>query len=427
MLEITASADRVYEKFKNRGILDNPGVISAVQKIMADVRAKGDMALREYTQEFDGCAIGDFLVSEAEISRAYDRIDRDFLLVIKRAAGNIRDFHMRQLEKSWLWEKEPGITLGQKITPLENVGIYVPGGTAPLISSVLMNAIPAKVAGVDNIFMCTPPGKDGEIDENRLVAAREAGVGSIYKAGGAQAIFAMAFGTESIPKADKITGPGNIYVANAKRMAYGYCDIDMIAGPSEVMIIADKNANPAYAAADLLSQAEHDVNAGVILCAPDRGFANEVLREINEQVLKLERSGIIRQSLEDYGIILVYRDLSEAISCANRIAPEHLELMVENARDYVSLIRNAGAIFIGDYSPEPLGDYYAGPNHTLPTGGTARFYSPLGVYDFQKRTSIIEYGRGSLEKAYKDIECFAQKEGLAAHKESISIRFGGGR
>ncbi|MFO7636288.1 MAG: histidinol dehydrogenase [Clostridia bacterium] len=425
MFEVTCDVMRVEEKLAARNQLDQPDVIMAVSEIMADIRRHGDAALRKYTLRHDKCQILEFKVSETEIEKAYGEIDPGFLGILQKAIDNIRQYHERQSQESFLWEKEKGILLGQRITPLERVGIYIPGGTAPLVSSVLMNAVPAVLAGVDRIIMCTPPRRDGTIDAERLVAAREAGVTDIYKAGGAQAIFAMAFGTESIPRVDKITGPGNIYVANAKKMAYGYCDIDMIAGPSEIMVIADESANPAYVAADLLSQAEHDEQAGTVLCCRSRDFADRVNGEVQKQWEGLARRNIAGKSIRDYGIIYVNENLMECVDCANRIAPEHLELHVEKAMDFIPLVRNAGAIFIGEFSPEPLGDYYAGPNHTLPTGGTARFYSPLGVYDFCKKTSIIKYDQDALRKVHEEIETFARKEELDAHARAISIRFEG--
>lgn len=419
MIEITKNPNRVYEKIASRNQLGDPEIIYTVSQIMNEVRINKDSALKKYTKEFDNIDIDDFLVSEEEFKKAYEEIDENFLLIIRKAIKNIREYHEKQKQESWIWEKSDGIKLGQKISPIERVGIYVPGGTAPLVSSVLMNAIPAKIAGCEEIIMCTPPG----IDSGRLVAAKEAGVDKVYKLGGAQAIFAMAFGTETINKVDKITGPGNIYVANAKKLAYGYCDIDMIAGPSEVMVIADMLANPKYIAADLLSQAEHDTKAGVIFATDSETLANKVSIELEIQLNNLNRKDIASKSIDDYGIICVCETLDECFKMANTIAPEHLELMIKNSLDYVDKVKHAGAIFLGEYSPEPLGDYFAGPNHTLPTGGSARFYSPLGVYDFMKRTSIIKYDKASLKKVYKDIEFFAKKEELDAHANSIKIRF----
>jgi len=421
MIEITINKDDVIKKIQSRAQLDNKEVINDVTLIMNNVKKNKDIALKKYTKKFDKIEIDDFLVSAEEIKKAYDEIDEQLLKIIKKAKNNIIEYHEKQLIKSWQYEKEEGITLGQKITPLNRVGIYVPGGNAPLISSVLMNAIPAKVAKVNQLIMCTPP----PLDSGRIVAAMEAGVDKIYKVGGAQAIFAMAFGTESIDKVDKITGPGNIYVANAKKMVYGYCDIDMIAGPSEIMIIADDLANIKYIAADLLSQAEHDEKAACILATTSMEIANKVKQEIKKQIKKLKRKAIIEKSLKDYGVIYVNQNIDKLIDLSNEIAPEHLELLIENADNQLSKIVNAGAIFIGQYSPEPLGDYFAGPNHTLPTGGTAKFYSPLGTYDFLKRTSIIKYSKERLKDVYKDIEIFAKNELLDAHANSITIRFEG--
>ena len=421
MIEITNKFDNVIKKIQSREQLDDIEVIKVVTTIMNDVRLNKDKALKKYTKKFDKIEISNLLVTNEEIKKAYDEIDDNFLRIIKDAKINIEKYHKKQLLKSWESNEKEGILLGQKITPLNKVGIYVPGGNAPLVSSVLMNAIPAKVAGVNELIMCTPP----PIDCNRIVAAIEAGVDKIYKVGGSQAIFAMAFGTESINKVDKITGPGNIYVANAKKMVYGYCDIDMIAGPSEIMIIADNLANIKYIAADLLSQAEHDEKAACILATTSYEIANKVKEQLELQLKKLERKDIILKSLHDYGIIYVNSDINELFKLSNTIAPEHLELLIENADNYITRIVNAGAIFIGEYSPEPLGDYFAGPNHTLPTGGTSKFFSPLGTYDFLKRTSIIKYSKARLKEVYKDIKVFAKKELLDAHANSISIRFEG--
>ncbi len=419
MIKITTDKNIALSIMKNRGQLDNEEVIFKVASMMTDIRSNKDEAIKRYTKLFDGITIDKLMVTEEEIKIAYETVNDKFLNIIRQAIKNITKYHEKLILKSWLWEKEPGITLGQKITPLDIVGIYVPGGVAPLISSVLMNAIPAKVAGVNKVIMCTPP----KIDSERIVAAKECGVDQIFKIGGAQAIFAMAFGTESIPKVDKITGPGNIYVANAKRLVYGYCDIDMIAGPSEIMIVADDSANAAYIAADLLSQAEHDKLAGVILGTTSMEMAKKVTYELEKQFKTLSRKETIICSLNDFGVIYVDNNMDTLISLVNEIAPEHLELLVSNPDELIEKVRNAGAIFKGMYSPEPLGDYFAGPNHTLPTGGTAKFFSPLGTYDFQKRTSVIEYSEEQLQKVAKSIETFAMKEGLDAHKRAISIRF----
>ena len=350
---------------------------------------------------------------------AYDQIDKDLLKVIQQAILNVASYSLKQKEQSFVWNKEEGIRIGQKVTPLRRAGIYMPGGTAPLISSVIMNAVPAYVAGVKEIIMCTPP----LIDAARIVAANEAHVTKIYRAGGAQAIFAMAFGTETIPKVDKITGPGNIYVAYAKKMAYGYCGIDMVAGPSEIMIIADETANAAFIAADMLSQAEHDKLSVSSLLTTSRSLAEEVKEQISIQAEKLCRKEIITESLNNNSAIYIGKDVMDCIDVLNECAPEHAEIMTKDADFYSDFITQAGAVFVGPYSPEPLGDYFAGPNHTLPTAGTARFFSVLGVYDFMKKSSIIQYDKGALEKAYKGISLFATCEELTAHANAVDIRF----
>ena len=423
MLDCIYDSKELLKRIRNRSSLDDPEVFSTVINVMKDIRADGDKALRKYTEQFDKCIINDFLVSDIEIARAYDDIDESILEIIKESGENIREFHKKQKQDSWMWEKNSGMILGQRITAIDKAGVYIPGGTAPLISSVLMNAVPAAVAGVNEIIMCTPPDKDGRIDCNRIVAAVESGVSKIFKAGGAQAIFAMAFGTKSVPKVDKITGPGNIYVANAKKLAYGYCGIDMIAGPSEILIIADDEANPSFVAADLLSQAEHDILAASILITFSKEFADKVNAEVEKQLMVLPRKDIAEKSIKTHGAVYIAKTPNEAIKVVNEIAPEHCELMVSNPNDYINEITNAGAIFVGEYSPEPLGDYWAGPNHTLPTGGTAKFYSPLGVYDFYKRTSIINCDKNALKKDYKKIAAFARAEKLDAHANAINIRF----
>ena len=423
MLKCFYDSTELLNRIKNRSFLDDPEVFSTVISVMKDIRADGDKALRKYTEKFDKCIINDFLISDIEIEKAYEDIDESLLNIIKESKKNIIEFHEKQKQDSWLWEKNSGMKLGQRITAIERVGVYVPGGTAPLISSVLMNVVPAVVAGVKEIVMCTPPNKDGAVDCNRIVAAKEAGVSKIFNIGGAQAIFAMAFGTKSVPKVDKITGPGNIYVANAKKLAYGYCGIDMIAGPSEILIIADDEANPAFVAADLLSQAEHDILAASILITFSKEFADKVNSEVKKQLEMLPRKDIAEKSLKSHGSVFIAKTFSEAVKIVNEIAPEHCEIMVNNPNEYIDEITNVGAFFVGEYSPEPLGDYWAGPNHTLPTGGTAKFYSPLGVYDFYKRTSIINYDRNALKKDYKKIAAFARAEKLDAHANAVSIRF----
>ena len=396
-----------------------------VNDIIENVRANRDAAIFEYTKKFDGADINadNILVTEEEIAEAYEQVDPKLLDVIRKALVNIRDYHAKQRQFSWFDSDESGIILGQKVTPLEKVGVYVPGGKAVYPSSVLMNVLPAKVAGVKNIIMTTPPGADGKVYPSTLVAAREAGVDKIYKVGGAQAIAALAFGTESIPKVDKIVGPGNIYVALAKKAVFGYVSIDSIAGPSEILVLADETANPRFVAADLLSQAEHDEMASAILITTSQTLAEQVSAEVDKFVAELSRKEIITKSLENYGYILVADNMEDAIATANEIASEHLELVTKNPFEVMTKIRNAGAIFIGEYSSEPLGDYFAGPNHVLPTNGTAKFFSPLSVDDFIKKSSIISYSREALQPVYKDIVQFAECEKLTAHANSIRVRF----
>lgn len=398
---------------------------SRVNDIIQNVREKRDEAIFEYTLKFDGATIDqdNICVTEEEIKEAYEQVDPKLLDVIRKALVNIRDYHAKQKQYSWFDSDESGIILGQKVTPLKTVGVYVPGGKAVYPSSVLMNVIPAKVAGVSNIIMTTPCGKDGKVYPSTLVAAKEAGVDAIYKVGGAQAIAALAFGTESIPKVDKIVGPGNIYVALAKKAVFGYVSIDSIAGPSEIMVLADETANPRFVAADLLSQAEHDEMASAILVTTSETLAEQVSVEVDKFVEVLSRKEIIRKSLDNYGYILVADTMQDAIDTVNEIASEHLELVTKNPFETMTKIRNAGAIFIGEYSSEPLGDYFAGPNHVLPTNGTAKFFSPLSVDDFIKKSSIISYSIEALEPVYKDIVQFAECEKLTAHANSIRVRF----
>lgn len=398
---------------------------SRVNDIIQNVREKRDEAIFEYTLKFDGATIDqdNIRVTEEEIKEAYEQVDPKLLDVIRKALVNIRDYHAKQKQYSWFDSDESGIILGQKVTPLKTVGVYVPGGKAVYPSSVLMNVIPAKVAGVSNIIMTTPCGKDGKVYPSTLVAAKEAGVDAIYKVGGAQAIAALAFGTESIPKVDKIVGPGNIYVALAKKAVFGYVSIDSIAGPSEIMVLTDETANPRFVAADLLSQAEHDEMASAILVTTSETLAEQVSVEVDKFVETLSRKEIIRKSLDNYGYILVADTMQDAIDTVNEIASEHLELVTKNPFETMTKIRNAGAIFIGEYSSEPLGDYFAGPNHVLPTNGTAKFFSPLSVDDFIKKSSIISYSREALEPVYKDIVQFAECEKLTAHANSIRVRF----
>lgn len=396
-----------------------------VNEMIRQVRARGDEALFEYTQKFDGCRLTaeTVKVSQEEIRQAYREVSPEFLEVMKKSAANITRFHEKQLHNSWFLPEENGTILGQKITPIAVSGVYVPGGKAPYPSSVLMNVLPARVAGVPRIIMTTPPGPDGKVNPNILAAADIAGVNEIYKAGGAQAIAAMAFGTESIPKVDKITGPGNIFVALAKKACFGYVSIDSIAGPSEILVLADESATPGYVAADLLSQAEHDEMASAILITTSKDLADRVSEEVTALTDRLSRKEIIEKSLENYGYILIARDMDEALCAVNEIASEHLEILTQNPFEIMTKVKNAGAIFLGEYSSEPLGDYFAGPNHILPTNGTARFFSPLNVDDFLKKTSIISYSREALSKVHKEIEMFAEKEGLTAHANSIRVRF----
>jgi len=416
-----------FKRLSDRNSMGNSEVVKRVEEIISKVRTEGDSALLEYTYKFDGVKLepDSIKVGRQEIEAAYEKIDPCLLDVIRKAKRNIEAFHQKQKENSWITTGEDGILLGQLYRPLEIVGIYVPGGTAVLTSSVLMNAVPARVAGVERIIMATPPGKDGSIDPAVLVAANEAGVNEIYRMGGAQAIAAMAFGTETVPRVDKLFGPGNIYVATAKRLVFGYCDIDMFAGPSEIAIVADDTADPSFAAADLLSQAEHDKLAAAILITPSEAFAMAVVKEIEKQYSYLSRKEILDRSLADYSAVIIVNNLDEAICLVNRIAPEHLELCIEEPFSKLSMVKNAGAIFLGHWSPEPLGDYFAGPNHVLPTGGTARFFSPLNVADFVKKSSIISYTEKALKKAANDVILFASSEGLDAHANAIRIRMDG--
>lgn len=398
----------------------------SVNAILANVKENGDKALFQYTKDFDKADINasNIKVTEEEIKEAYDRLENPELVqVIRKSLKNIKEYHEKQKQYSWFDSKPYGSILGQKVTPLSRVGVYVPGGKAAYPSSVLMNVIPAKVAGVEQIVMVTPPGKDGKVNPNTLVAANEAGVDVIYKVGGAQAIAALAYGTESIAKVDKIVGPGNIYVALAKKAVFGYVSIDSVAGPSEILVLADETANPRYVAADLLSQAEHDELASAILVTTSEELANKVSEYVDMFVSKLKRKEILQKSLDNYGYILVTDTMQAAIDTANDIASEHLEIVTKNPFDTMTRIKNAGAIFLGENSSEPLGDYFAGPNHVLPTNGTAKFFSPLSVDDFIKKSSIISYSREALEPLSEDIQKFAKAEGLTAHANSIRVRF----
>ena len=398
---------------------------ASVKEILDKVKEEKDAAVFAYTAKFDGAELtADTIeVTDAEIEEAYAQVDDTLLTVIRKAKDNIESYHAKQRQNSWFDSKPDGTILGQKITPLHRVGVYVPGGKAVYPSSVLMNVMPAKVAGVDEIIMVTPPGKNGKVSPNTLIAAKEAGVDKIYKVGGAQAIAALAYGTESIPKVDKIVGPGNIYVALAKKAVYGHVSIDSIAGPSEILVVADETANPRYVAADLLSQAEHDELASAILVTTSEKLAHEVSDQVDGFLKELSRAEIISKSLDNYGYILIADTMEDVIDVANEIASEHLEIQTKNPFEVMTKIRNAGAIFIGEYASEPLGDYFAGPNHILPTNGTAKFFSPLSVDDFIKKSSIISYSREALQKVHKDIESFAKAEQLTAHANSIHVRF----
>lgn len=421
------SQEELLELLKGRNPASYTSQQAAVDDIIANVREKKDEAVFLYEKQFDHCELSreSLRVTRKEIEEAYRELDPEFVEVMKRAAENIRAYHEKQKVNSWITTKEDGTILGQKVTPIEVSGCYVPGGRAVYPSSVLMNIIPAKVAGVPKIIMCTPPNAEGKAPAGSLVAADIAGADEIYKVGGAQAIAAMAYGTETIPKADKITGPGNIYVALAKKACFGITGIDSVAGPSEILVIADETADPRYIAADLLSQAEHDPLASAILLTTSKAFAEQVSAEIDRFLETLSRAEIIRESLDNYGYAFVGETMDDMIEAANAIASEHMEIVTKDAFEVMTKIKNAGAIFLGSYSSEPLGDYYAGPNHILPTNGTARFFSPLGVDQFIKKTSIISYSKEALERVHEDIELFAANEGLTAHANSIAVRFDG--
>lgn len=425
MLPIIKFTGELPERLRGRSQLSDEKVRESVKSIIAGVRERGDAALIDYTEKFDHVKLDakNLRVTESEIDAAYDKVDKRLIEAIRHSARRIRAYHEKQKQKTWLDFDDEGYALGQKITPLGSAAVYVPGGTAMYPSSVLMNVIPASVAGVKRIAMLTPPMKDGSVYPLTLVSAREAGATEIYRVGGAQAIAAAAFGTESIARVDKITGPGNIFVANAKREVYGYVGIDMIAGPSEVLVVADDSAPANYVAADMLSQAEHDALAQAVLITDSERLAKEVQQELPKQLAALSRSEIAGRSIDDYGTILLCDSIDDGIDAANMVAPEHMELMLKSPFEYLGKVKNAGAIFLGRYSPEPLGDYYAGPNHVLPTSGTARFSSPLSVDDFIKKSSIIYCERDALRAAAEDVEIFAQAEGLGAHARSVAIRF----
>ena len=416
-----------YQKEQKSDIVseqDDQKLDEEVLDIIKEVRHNGDQALISYTEEFDGVSLGSLRVAEEEFAEARSLVSSEFIEALQKAAERIRAFHENQVEKSWFTNEDEGILLGQKVTPLESVGVYVPGGKAAYPSTVLMNVVPAKLAGVPNIAITTPPQADGKVNPYVLVAAAEAGVSVVYKVGGAQAVAALAYGTESIHKVAKIVGPGNAYVACAKKWVYGEVAIDMIAGPSEICVVADETAVPSYVAADLLSQAEHDERATAICITTSEKFATELQDEVTKQTETADRKEIIETSLQDHGRIIVVDSLAEAFELVNELAPEHLQLMIENPLEQVQYIQNAGAIFLGNYSPEALGDYLAGPNHTLPTSGTATFSSPLGVYDFVKKTSIIHYSEQALQDVAEHIITIANAEGLTAHAQSIQKRKG---
>ena len=411
------------ENLKKRAGEADQKIVDIVSTIIRNVKENGDDAVREYTVRFDGSVPKKTVITKEELQSYLDMVDDDFKSAIIKAKDNIYDFHLRQAQQSWMTTKENGVIMGQRVRGLHRVGIYVPGGTAAYPSSVLMNAVPAKIAGVKEIIMVTPPGKDGNPNPNIMAAAAVAGVDKVFMVGGAQAVAALAYGTERIPKVDKIVGPGNIFVATAKKLLYGIVDIDMVAGPSEILIVADKTADPSFLAADLMSQAEHDKLASAILLTTSADLARATLHQIDKQIKDLERQNIIEERLENYGEIIVCESLDQAISFANELAPEHLELCVSEPLKYIGKVDNAGSVFLGNFSPEPLGDYFAGPNHVLPTSGTARFFSPLGVDSFVKKSSFIYYTPQELSKAKDDIITLAESEGLTAHANSISVRF----
>ena len=423
---VTADGSKEYEfieYLKKRAQNSDKNVIPTVQEIIDNVRENGDKAVRDYTIKFDGKAPENAEISAQDIDALVSKCDADYLSTVKKAAENIADFHKRQLRQSWLTTKNNGVIMGQRVRGLKRVGIYVPGGTAAYPSSVLMNAIPAKIAGVEEIIMVTPPQKDGTPNPNIIAAAKTAGVDRIFLMGGAQAVAALAYGTETVPNVDKIVGPGNIFVATAKKLLYGTVDIDMFAGPSEILIVADKTANPKFLAADLMSQAEHDKLASSILLTDSAEIAEQTKAELEIQMQKLERKEIIESSLDNFGAIIVCSDMAQAVDFANELAPEHLEVCCQNPMEYVGKLDNAGSVFLGNYSPEPLGDYFAGPNHVLPTSGTARFFSPLSVDSFIKKSSFIYYTEDALRADAQDVIRFADTEGLTAHANSIKVRF----
>ncbi|MCX7841922.1 MAG: histidinol dehydrogenase [Clostridia bacterium] len=420
------SLGHLFDILAKRSQMELGDVFARVEEIVKRIKLEGDKALLEYTRAFDKVELvpGRIRVSREEIDNAYEKVDKKLVEVIRKAKKNIEDFHSKQKENSWFSAEKDGVILGQLYRPLEAVGVYVPGGTAAYPSSVLMNVVPAKVAGVERVVMVTPP-KDTGVNPSVLVAASEAGVDEIYRVGGAQAVAALAFGTASVPRVDKIVGPGNAYVAMAKKMVYGYCDIDAIAGPSEITVVADESANPKFVAADLLSQAEHDMLASSVLVTTSESLAEGVAQELERQIALLERKDISRKSIDDFGAVVIVNNIEEALDVVNRIAPEHLELCVNEPFNLLGGIKNAGAIFLGHYASEPMGDYLAGPNHVLPTSGTARFFSPLNVGDFVKKSSVISYTKKALKAVCEDVMLFAEAEGLAAHANAIRIRLEG--
>ncbi|MGN0569723.1 MAG: histidinol dehydrogenase [Candidatus Fimenecus sp.] len=417
------SEEKLISQLKERSGEVDKAVTAAVSEILENVKKNGDKAVSEYTLKFDKKVPEKTEISREEIDAAIERCDKFFIESLKKAALNIKDFHARQKQQSWLTTKENGVIMGQRVRGLSRVGIYVPGGTAAYPSSVLMNAIPAKIAGVGEIIMVTPPAKDGKPNPDILAAAKIAGVDRVFLMGGAQAVAALAYGTETVPKVDKIVGPGNIFVATAKKLLYGTVDIDMVAGPSEILIVADDSANPKFLAADLMSQAEHDVLASAILITTSAKIAEETKAELKRQCAALSRKDIIEKSLKDFGAIIICDSMDKAVDFANRLAPEHLEMCVENPMEYIGRMDNAGSVFLGNYSPEPLGDYFAGPNHVLPTSGTAKFFSPLSVDSFIKKSSFIYYTEDALKSAKDNVVSLAETEGLTAHANSIKVRF----
>lgn len=423
---VTADGKKEYEfieMLKKRAQNSDKNVVPIVSEIIENVREKGDAAVKDYTIKFDGKAPKNTEISADEIDSLIEKCDKDYISTVKKSAANITDFHQRQVQQSWLTTKNNGVIMGQRIRGLKRVGIYVPGGTAAYPSSVLMNAVPAKIAGVEEVIMCTPPQKDGTPNPNIIAAAKIAGVDRIFLMGGAQAIAALAYGTQTVPKVDKIVGPGNIFVATAKKLLYGTVDIDMIAGPSEILIIADSSANPKFLAADLMSQAEHDKLASAILLTDSADIAKKTEQELYKQIESLSRKEIINTSLDNFGTIIVCSNMEQAVDFANELAPEHLEVCCNNPMEYIGKLDNAGSVFLGNYSPEPLGDYFAGPNHVLPTSGTARFFSPLSVDSFIKKSSFIYYTEDALKNDAEDVIRFADTEGLTAHANSIKVRF----